>query len=163
MTLRPVFVDAVLIACAFSAQAFAQQVNSSEEANDEIPEVIVSAQRRSERLQDVPVTVQAVSATQLATAGVTNIRDLGELVPSLNVNVATSNTITYLRGVGNSSWFPGLETPVAIYVDGVYMASALTTLFDFANVDRLEVLKVHIPVDGERGFHRIVNADSRRT
>ena len=87
------------------------------------------------------MTVQAVSATQLATAGITSMRDIGELVPSLSVNSATSNTITYLRGVGNSSWFPGLETPIAIYVDGVYMASALTTLFDFANVDRLEVLK----------------------
>jgi iron complex outermembrane receptor protein len=103
--------------------------------------LIVTAQRREERLQDVPISVQTQTAEQLEARGIDGIQDLGEIVPSLSVSSAVGFAITFLRGVGSTAIGPGLETPVSIYVDGVYYASTTSALFDFNNIERVEVLK----------------------
>jgi len=106
-----------------------------------LQEVVVTAQKRSERLADVPLTVAAVSGTQLASAGVSNITEMNLLVPGLQVQNFVGFAITHLRGIGSTAIGPGVENPIAIYVDGVYYASTSSSLFDFNNVQNVEVLK----------------------
>jgi iron complex outermembrane recepter protein len=107
----------------------------------EVSEVVVTAQRRSERIQDVPITVAAISADTMKTAGVESVKDLSTVVPGLQIGDAVGFATPHLRGVGSTTLAPGVETPIAIYVDGVYYASTTSSLFDFVDVDNVEVLK----------------------
>jgi iron complex outermembrane recepter protein len=107
----------------------------------EVSEVVVTAQRRSERIQDVPITVEAVSADTMRAEGVNNIKDLTTVVPGLQIGDAVGFATPHLRGVGSTTLAPGVESPIAIYVDGVYYASTTSSLFDFVDVDNVEVLK----------------------
>ncbi len=125
-----------------SGVARGQDAGPAEAARStELQEVVVTAQRRSERLQDVPLTVNAVSADQLQTAGISNVQDLKVLVPGLSVGNAVGFAVTHLRGVGSTAIAPGVENPIAIYVDGVYTASTMSSFLDFIDVDNVEVLK----------------------
>lgn len=101
----------------------------------------MTAQRRSERLQNVPVAVTAASAARLAAVGITSTQDLAVVTPGLNAPQAAGFTQPHIRGVGSSTNGPGLEQPVATYIDGVYIASAPASLMTLNNVDRIEVLK----------------------
>jgi iron complex outermembrane receptor protein len=108
-----------------------------------IQEVVVTARRRTENLQDVPLTVSAVTAETIQNFGVTNIEDLTSFVPNLKISQdrATSSTINiYIRGVGQSDPLWGFDPGVGVYVDDVYMARPQAALLDVLDVDRLEVL-----------------------
>ncbi len=107
----------------------------------EVSEVVVTAQRRAERIQDVPITVEAVSSETLKSTGIENVKDLSMVVPGLQIGDAVGFATPHLRGVGSTTLAPGVETPIAIYVDGVYYASTTSSLFDFVDVDNVEVLK----------------------
>lgn len=107
----------------------------------EVSEVVVTAQRRAERIQDVPITVAAISAETMKAAGVESVKDLSTVVPGLQIGDAVGFATPHLRGVGSTTLAPGVETPIAIYVDGVYFASTTSSLFDFVDVDNVEVLK----------------------
>jgi iron complex outermembrane recepter protein len=109
--------------------------------DNSVGEIVVTAQRRSENLQNVPVAVAALSGSQLATRGVVNMTDLGHVVPTLAISNNVGFTITSLRGIGSAAIGPGVENPISIYVDGVYYASTTSSLFSLSSIDRLEVLK----------------------
>jgi iron complex outermembrane recepter protein len=123
--------------------AHAQQASQATgaDATPAIGEIVVTAQRRSERLQDVPVTVTAASAAKLASVGVRTSQDLSIVTPGLTVPQTSGYSQPHIRGVGTTSNGPGIENPVATYVDGVYIASAPASLLTLNNVDRVEVLK----------------------
>ena len=107
----------------------------------ELQDIVVTAQRRSENLQNVPIAVTALGGEQLADQGIGSITDLGQIVPSLSVSNAVGFGITTLRGVGSSAIGPGIETPISIYLDGIYYASSTAAQFDLVNIERVEVLK----------------------
>ncbi|MEY2854743.1 MAG: hypothetical protein RL030_1875 [Pseudomonadota bacterium] len=121
----------------FAVQAQAVEASS----NTQLDEVVVTAQKRSERLQDVPISVSALSGEALENSGIRNMQDLGLVVPSLSIASAVGFTITYLRGVGSTAIGPGIEVPISIYLDGVYYASTTSSMFDLSNIERVEVLK----------------------
>lgn len=106
-----------------------------------LEEIVITAQRRAENLQDVPVSVTALSATALANAGIRNADDIGTVVPSLEMNRGTGPVLIFLRGVGNSDAAAGIENSTATYVDGIYYARVPPALFELNNIDRIEVLK----------------------
>jgi len=106
-----------------------------------LEEIVVTAQRRSENIQSVPITVEAVSAGQLDEAGVFDLEGLRVMIPGLEVQNANGYATPYLRGVGSAAAGPGIENPIAIYVDGVYYAAATSSLFSLNNVSQIEVLK----------------------
>src|SRR5512134_4023878 len=94
---------------------------SQEPATDAAPqtgleEVVVTAERRAANLQEVPVTVTAVSNEQLESAGVTNVMTLSNLVPSLSVIDPTGYTMAFIRGVGSSTLGAGTFASVATYI-----------------------------------------------
>src|SRR5579883_2547395 len=106
-----------------------------------LQEVIVRAQKRSENLQRVPITISTVSPRALRNAGVESVQALPVVLPGLQaLNVA--NQITpFVRGVGSPFTAAGLESPVAVYVDGVYHAFAADTDVGFADVSQVALLK----------------------
>jgi iron complex outermembrane recepter protein len=118
-----------------------QAVTGQSTASSDIPEIIVTAQRRNENLQDVPIAVSAISATQLEMQGITNTLDIGRAVPSLTVTQTAGYLIPRIRGVGNSVVGAGYESGVATYVDGVYLAAAPAGLLSLNNIEQIEVLK----------------------
>ena len=137
---------ALLLPAALPAQtasggAAAQAETAAESAG--IQEVVVTARRRTENLQDVPLTVSAVTADTIQTQAITNIEDLGSFVPNLKISQdrATSSTINiYIRGVGQSDPLWGFDPGVGVYVDDVYLARPQAALLDVLDVERLEVL-----------------------
>jgi iron complex outermembrane recepter protein len=110
-------------------------------ADDQLEDVIVTAQRRSQRLQDVPISVTAVSADALERANISNVADVTRLVPALVLTQGISTMVPYLRGVGTVSTTPGNEPSVPVYIDGVYYARIPQGLLEFNNIERVEVLK----------------------
>ncbi len=130
----------------FAAAANAQTTSSSSapvqaEPSGGLAEIVVTAQRRSERLEDVPASVSAVTAATLATQGITSINDIGRATPGVNVTKAGAFTTPTVRGIGNFSTATGYENNVAVYVDGFYVPATVGNAFDLNNIDRIEVLK----------------------
>ena len=123
------------------AGAMTSSVLAAAESHSVIEEVIVTAQRRPERLQDVPVAVAAVTSEQLVSQGISNTLDLGRSVPSLTMTNFGGYALPRIRGIGNNVIGAGYEGGVATYVDGVYIAAAPASLFSFNNIERIEVLR----------------------
>ena len=106
-------------------------------------EIIVTATRRAQALSDVPIAVSALTAEQLENSGVTDIRALNQLAPSLIVSGATSevNFTARIRGVGTVGENPGLESSVALFIDGVYRSRTGVGLTELGEIERVEVLR----------------------
>lgn len=108
-------------------------------SEDSLETIVVTAQRRPERPEDVPIALTVRSGDQLKQMQATDMAGLGKVVPSLNMMRTGAFTQPYLRGVGKRSTL-GVENSVAIYVDGVYIASAIGALRDLRGIARVEVL-----------------------
>jgi iron complex outermembrane receptor protein len=126
--------------------ARAQQAQPAATAADSsgLTEIVVTARRRAENLQDVPLAVTAISADTLQQDNVTSLADLNSFVPNMKISTdrATSSTINvYIRGVGQSDPLWGFEPGVGVYIDDVYMARPQAALLDVYDVDRLEILR----------------------
>ena len=125
------------LAVMVSGTAMAQQ-----SANVATEEIIVTAQRRAERLQDVPVAISTATAAQLERAGITNMRDLSAMAPGLiSTSGAGANLIPTIRGVSSSQTDPGNDANVSLYIDGVYQPDQLINSAGLADIERVEVLK----------------------
>lgn len=103
-------------------------------------DIIVTAQRRNERLIDVPISVSSVSGETLTNAGIRDISQIKLAVPGSTVRVSGGYTQPYIRGIGSSAKTPLNEAPVATYVDDVYIASE-SNVTSFTNIASVEVLK----------------------
>jgi iron complex outermembrane recepter protein len=107
---------------------------------DSLAEVVVTARRRSENAQAVPISIAAISGDALAqTFGVNNLETLTQAVPGLDISMDTGNTKIFLRGVGTTA--VATDNSVGIYVDGVYVAAQSASFLHLANIDRIEVDK----------------------
>src|SRR5262249_41910649 len=104
-------------------------------------EVIVTAQKREERIQSVPMTIQAFSAANLAESRIETTQDLKFLVPSLQYSNNASYATPYLRGIGTDLTQPNSDPSVATYIDSAFVASNLGTIMNLLGVERVEVLK----------------------
>ena len=106
-------------------------------------EIIVTAQGRRQVLQDVPIAVTAIGGAEMQNSGVTDIRQLNQLAPSLLVSSTGSeaNGSARIRGIGTVGDNPGLESSVAVFVDGVYRSRSGIGLNEMGELDRVEVLR----------------------
>jgi len=108
------------------------------------PDVItVTAQKREQTLQETPVSVAVVTDTAIQQSQIRDAADLQTLVPSLRVAefAASTNTEFNLRGIGTSSFNPGLEPSVGVFVDGVYRPRAGAAINDLLSIERVEVIR----------------------
>lgn len=106
-----------------------------------IEEIIVTANRREQNSQSVPIAISAIGGDAALAKGINGIAALQNTVPSLIVARQANMAQPFLRGLGSSSGAPNSEPSVALYVDGVYNPSPNANFFDFNNVERIEVLK----------------------
>ena len=131
-------------AVAADANQLAPSSASSSADTGNIQEVVVTARRFSEDLQNVPIAVTALSAATLQTQAVTNLDDLNSFVPNFKIAAdrATTSTINvYIRGVGQSDPLWGFEPGVGVYIDDVYLARPQAGLLDVLDVQDIEILR----------------------
>lgn len=137
---------AVLIAgVALSALTFAQTASAQDSADTptSLAEIVVTAQKRTERLQDVPVAVSVISGDTIAAKGAVNLEGAQYLVPTLNFRKSGTaiNQTLFLRGVGTSTFSIAGEPSISTVVDGVVYSRAGEAFSDLVDVDRIEVLR----------------------
>jgi len=127
---------------ATSATAFAKEAADQPQANDgsQLDEIIVTAQHREENLRLVPIAINAVSADTLKNAGIANTSQLVQSVPSLNFTRSGPSGIFVIRGVATPNGAAGEEGSTAVYIDDVYMPDLASTVNNFNNIQRIEVL-----------------------
>jgi iron complex outermembrane receptor protein len=122
----------------------AAQTTTGDTRSGTLEEIVVTARKREENLQTTPVAVSAVSSQMLENNRLTRIDDLQKAVPSLVIfaNPGLIGTATYtLRGFTSSDFIPTNENPVAVYIDGVYVARPIASLFSLTDLERVEVLR----------------------
>ena len=123
------------------APALAQTGAGDAAQEGSISDIVVTAQRRSESLQKVPIAVAAITGEGLVKAGIEGTTQLANVTPGLSLGGERSTIAPYLRGVGSKNSAPGDESGVATYVDGVYIAALSGVNLIFNNIERIEVLK----------------------
>lgn len=141
--LRWPMLSAAILLCEGTANA--QSTNTAQATlnaeTGESSDIIVTAQRRSERLQDVPASIVALSADTLTKSGITNTSDLARAVPGVAMTFYGSFLQPAIRGVTSTGANLGENSNVAMYIDGVYQPQQIATLIDLPDIQQVEVLK----------------------
>jgi iron complex outermembrane recepter protein len=106
-----------------------------------LEEIVVTAQRRAENLQDVPIAISAFSKETVEALGINDPGSLAQVVPGITMNRTSAAMIPFIRGIGNPSSTVGNEPSVASYIDDVYQISGAGSFFEFNNIEQVEVLK----------------------
>ena len=128
---------ASILMLAASGAAYAQTDGSDQVLAD----IVVTAQKRSESIQDIPLAVSAVSSDELSRLRITTAVDLGAVDPNLNIQDSNGRVQIYLRGVGNNFLGLGTESNVAYHFNGVYVARPRAQVASFFDVERIEVVR----------------------
>lgn len=123
-----------------AAKPAASTTEAAKPRNRFVEEIVVTAQKREENLQSVPISVQAFSGDMLDARGITNQNGLQQITPSLDIGNQIGYTTIFLRGVGSDAFLTA-DPSVAYYVDGVYFPFAQGLIQDFGALQRIEVLK----------------------
>jgi iron complex outermembrane receptor protein len=133
--------SSMLLAAGVSMPGFAQEADGEETQTRD--RIVVTATKREQTLQEVPVAVSVVQAQDIQDAQIVDAIDLQSIVPSLRVSQLerSSNATFIIRGQGNGANNPGIEPSVAVYIDGVFRPRAGSALSDLIGLERVEVLR----------------------
>lgn len=143
----PLFCAAAVLALPTSAMSQEVTNGSSEASAQAVPndghleEVLVTAQRRSERLQDVPISLAVVTGETLQNRSIQTFEQLAPLVPNLTIAKSPAANLIILRGIGSSPGSPSLDQSVVMFVDGIYGGNARQFSAPFLDIERLEILR----------------------
>ena len=138
------------LALGLPAAAFAQGVDEAQPATDAPVaeadygnEIVVTATKREQTLQEVPIAVSVTTAETIERAQIRDLKDLSSVVPSLRINTlqSSANTNFIIRGFGNGANNAGIEPSVGVFVDGVYRSRSAAQIGDFPDTQRVEVLR----------------------
>ena len=147
---RSIALGALAGGLAFQPVAVLAQTTDAQDTEAELQEeldggttIVVTAQGRTQELTDVPVAVNVVSAEELRNSGASDIRELNQVAPSLLVSSTgnEANGSARIRGIGTVGDNPGLESSVAVFVDGVYRSRSGNALSELGPIERVEVLR----------------------
>jgi iron complex outermembrane receptor protein len=125
-----------------SAPAWAQDAMAEEAGNAD--EIIVTARRREESLQDVPIAVSAFSGEALEMRGALDLTEIGNITPNTTLETSRGSNSTlsaFIRGIGQQDPVSGFEPGVGIYLDDVYLNRPQAAVLDIYDVERIEVLR----------------------
>ena len=114
------------------------------EESFQLEEVVVTARRRAENLQDIPVSVTAFTSSDMDEVGITDVTDISQLTPNLIVQPnlgGNDGVLICMRGLCRTDFTITEDPMVGIYVDGIYIGKSIGSLFDVAELDRIEVLR----------------------
>ena len=117
------------------------QTRTSEQTANALEEIIVTAQRREQSIQDTSVAVTALSGEQLLDLGIGDFADLGKIAPGFQLTLASSYVKTTMRGSSDTETINSPSPTVAFYMDGNYLFHPSQALVGFVDVDRVEVLR----------------------
>lgn len=122
--------------------AYAQSVPDDAPVAASGDEIVVTARKREESLQDVPISVQAFSSATLERAGIKDFSEIAYRVPGLKLSAERAvDTELFIRGIGSDIQGAGADAAVGIFVDGTYMSRGTGSLLDLYDLERVEVLK----------------------
>ncbi|PXA99582.1 TonB-dependent receptor [Nostoc sp. 3335mG] len=128
----------------FAAPAMAQDSSQGDAEYSSANDIVVTATRRNETVQEVPIAITAVSNELLENAGVQDIRGLEQLAPSLQTttgqSAATGSSLS-IRGIGTAGDNPGFEPAVGVFIDGVFRPRAGVALSELPELQRVEILR----------------------
>jgi iron complex outermembrane recepter protein len=136
-----------MITAALVSAPFALPSQAQDEISALMEEIVVTARKREESVQDTPIAVSAFSGASLAARGIEKIDGIAAITPNMtfnNINTnggGGSNASVYIRGVGQTDFLPSADPGVGIYVDGVYLARSIGAVLDVIDVERIEVLR----------------------
>lgn len=139
--------QACVTAIPLIAMAIPVQAQEAPASAGLLEEIIVTAQKRAENLQEVPIAITALGADALAAKGLTNVTQVTDFAPNIQIDQASpfagSSTIVsaFIRGIGQNDFAFNLEPGVGLYVDGVYFARTVGAAVDLLDIERVEVLK----------------------
>jgi len=128
----------------YSNPVFAQATEASIEYLDEI---VVTARKRAENVQDTPISITALSANALEQRNIANVGQIADVTPNLTINTSaafsgsSSTPAIFIRGVGQVDFTLNTDPGVGLYVDGVYISRSVGGLIDLVDVERVEVLR----------------------
>ena len=124
------------IAVAMLAMTFQASAQDDEVTASEMEEITVTATKREQTLQDVPIVVSVISAETMERAQINDVLDLQYSVPSLKIDQlqSTGQTNFRIRGFGNGANNPGIEPSVGVFIDGVYRSRSAAAITDLPNV-----------------------------
>ncbi len=127
-----------------AAQSAPAGTSGASDKDDGLSEIVVTAQRREQSVQDVPVAISAFSAEQLARQGASSALDIAQFVPNMiaqnNTGVGSANAY-YIRGLGNTETIPTFDPPVGTYIDDIYLSRQNANNLSLFDVERIEVLR----------------------
>jgi iron complex outermembrane recepter protein len=106
-----------------------------------VEEIVVTAQKREENLQEVPISISAFSMDKLDASGVTKVQELDKVTPGLTFGSSFGYSIVFMRGIGTDAFLPSADHTVPIYVDGINQAVIQGDSTTLGRIDRVEVLK----------------------
>jgi iron complex outermembrane recepter protein len=121
------------------AASAAATASASNEDQGTLQEIVVTAQKRTENLQDVPIAISTVSGNQLAAVAANSITAIADMTPGLQMTTSQGSLAPHIRGVGSD--IPNVENSVALYLDGVYVASPSAALLSLNNIQQIATLK----------------------
>ena len=127
------------LACAARIGASVAQTADSGSTNPE--EVVVTAQKRAENVNTVPIVISVLTNQDLVQTGVNTTQELEWAVPGLVFGNTNGFGEPYIRGIGTDLIGPGQDSPVGFYLDGVYLPLNISLLQEFGDISRVEVLK----------------------
>jgi iron complex outermembrane receptor protein len=143
-TYRSMLVAGLLVATPAYAQDQVAGTSAADDNTGNLTDIVVTAQRRTQSLQDVPVAVSAFSREDLVTKQIQSTLDIPRLVPNMvgttNVGIGSANTY-FIRGLGNTESIATFDPPVGTYVDDIYISRQNANNFSFFDVERIEVLR----------------------
>lgn len=151
MTQRKFFgVSLFALVLAMPAGALAQDVaaqNGADANAGGIAEIIVTAQKRVENVQDVPIAISAFGGAALAERQIGDVAAIGNITPNVNLDAGTpfagSTAVlgAFIRGIGQNDFAVNVDPGVGVYLDGIYLARTIGANFDLPDVERVEILK----------------------
>ncbi|MEM9667447.1 MAG: TonB-dependent receptor [Pseudomonadota bacterium] len=143
MDLKRAFLSTSAIVVAVTGVEAAAQEQPTDEGRL-LDEIVVTAQKKSENQQDVPISIATFTGDALDALGINQSNDLGEIIPGLEISTSSgdgSQLIVFLRGAGLNDFNTNNAGPIGIYSDEAYISSPILTSFQFFDTERLEVLK----------------------
>jgi len=132
---------ALLAGHAFSQDAPARGGHAANDVGGGITEIVVTAQKRSQSIQDVGISVSVVTPEILEAQGITNVPDLGHMLSNTEINYNFGAAFFAVRGIGSEQFAVNLDAPIAVNVDEVYLSKSFMTGLLLFDVDRVEALK----------------------
>ncbi|GAA0653445.1 TonB-dependent receptor [Sphingomonas ursincola] len=142
LSVRAAALSATALSLAFAMPAHAQDAAADDDQGG-ITEIVVTAQKVAENVQDVPIAITAITSERLETTGVTSLEGLTQLVPSVSFRKGTTsaNSAIVMRGVGTITFSIAAEPSVSTVVDGVVLSRSGQAFMDLVDAERLEVLR----------------------